>query len=68
MQKSTPRLILGFLVAVVGIYLGIKLGAYSEADDAPGGIVIAALIMFGSLALGLWIALRRPSNASISDR
>lgn len=60
MQKSPARLITAVAVAVTGIYFGIKLGVYAEADDAPGGVVIAAVLMLGSLALGLWIALREP--------
>ena len=39
-------------------YLAVRLGIYAEADDAPGGVVIAMVIALGSLALGAWIALR----------
>jgi membrane protein DedA with SNARE-associated domain len=64
MQTSTARLITGIVVAATGIYLGVKLAVYAEADDAPGGVVIAAVLMFGSLALGIWIARRRTRNPS----
>ena len=62
MYTSTARLITGIVVAATGIYLGIKLAVYAEADDAPGGVVIATILMFGSLALGIWIARRRARN------
>lgn len=60
MYQSVARLVAAILVAATGIYYGLKLGIYAEHDDAPGGVVIATAIMFGSLALGIWIALRRP--------
>jgi hypothetical protein len=58
MYRSAPRLIAAVLVAATGIYLGLRLAIYSEADDAPGGVVIGVLLMFGALSLGIWIALR----------
>ena len=60
MRPSPARLIAAIAVAAAGIYLGIRLGIYSEADDAPGGVVIAGLLILGSAALGMWIAMRRP--------
>lgn len=67
MRKSPLRIVVGTLVAAAGIYLGIRLGVYAEADDAPGGVVIAALLMLGSLAFGMWIALREPRQTSPHD-
>jgi hypothetical protein len=64
MPKSAARLIIATLVAATGIYLGIKLAVYSEKDDAPGGVMIGVLLMFGSLALGAWIALRQARKPS----
>jgi hypothetical protein len=56
------------LVAATGLYSGFTLAAYAEHDDAPGGVVLGTILMLGSLALGIWIALRRahkpPSNGS----
>ena len=62
MPTSAPRLIAAILIAATGIYLGVRLAIYAEADDAPGGVVIAMLLMLGSLALGLRIALRKASR------
>ena len=59
MNRSAGRLVTGILVAAGGVYSGIRLGVYAERDDAPGGVVIATILMFGALALGMWIALRR---------
>jgi hypothetical protein len=39
--------------AVVIIAGAIALGRYSEADDAPGGVVIAAVMIIGAGALGV---------------
>jgi hypothetical protein len=41
------------LAAVVIIVAGIALGRYAEADDAPGGVVIAALMILGAGVLGV---------------
>jgi hypothetical protein len=67
MLGSAARLIIAVVIATTGIYLGIRLAIYSEADDAPGGVVLAGLLMLGSLALGIWIALRRTGGRSQSD-
>jgi hypothetical protein len=58
MRVSAARLVTASLVAAGGIFAGALLGRYAEADDAPGGVVIAALLIIGSVALALWIALR----------
>lgn len=67
MPRSAARLITAIAVAATGIYLGVSLAVYAEADDAPGGVVLAGMLMFGSLALGIWIALRRPRKPSPND-
>jgi len=41
------------VAAVVIIGAGIALARYSEADDAPGGVVIAAVMILGAVALGV---------------
>ena len=41
------------LAAVVIIAAAIALGRYAEADDAPGGVVIAAVMIIGAVALGV---------------
>ena len=67
MHRSPARVITAIIVAATGIYLGVKLAAYAEADDAPGGVVIGVIIMLGSMALGTWIALRRTRTPSSND-
>ena len=64
MQRSAARLISAIVVAATGIYLGVSLAAYADADDAPGGVVLGMILMFGSLALGIWIAFRRARKPS----
>ncbi len=59
MLTSAARLVTAIVVAAVGIYAGALLAAYAEADDAPGGVVLGTILIFGSLALGIWIAFRR---------
>ena len=68
MPRSPLRLLAGLLVAATGIYLGVSLAVYAEADDAPGGVLLAMILMAGSLALGLWIALRRARKPAPHDR
>jgi membrane protein DedA with SNARE-associated domain len=53
------RLVTAVLVALTGIYFGLKLAVFAEKDDSPGGVMIGVAIMFGALSLGLWIALRQ---------
>jgi hypothetical protein len=64
MHRSAARLITGIVVAATGIYLGVSLAIYAEADDAPGGVLFGMILMFGSLALGIWIAFRRARKPS----
>ena len=59
MPKSVLRLVTAVLVAIAGIYFGLKLAVYADKDDLPGGMMIGVAIMFGALSLGLWIALRQ---------
>ena len=68
MVKSAARLVSATLIAATGIYFGLRLAVYAEADDAPGGVVMGVLLMFGSLALGVWIALRPPHTPPRSSR
>ena len=67
MHRSAARLIAAIVVAATGIYLGVSLAAYADADDAPGGILLGMILMFGSLALGIWILLRRARKPSPND-
>ena len=41
------------LAAVVIVYGAVLLGRYAEADDAPGGVVIAGVMVMGAVALGV---------------
>ena len=54
------KLALACVVILTGAAIGIPLARYAEADDAPGGVVIAALIMVGAAVLAVWIVNRRP--------
>lgn len=67
MHRSAARLITGIVVAATGIYAGVSLAAYADADDAPGGVLFGMILVLGSLALGVWIALRRAREPSPND-
>ena len=67
MPRSALRRLTGIVVAATGIYLGVSLAVYAEADDAPGGVLLGMILMGGSLALGIWIALRRARKPSSND-
>ena len=47
------------VAAVVIIAAAIALGRYSEADDAPGGVVIAAVMILGAGVLGVKAILQK---------
>ena len=53
MTAARIRSISTTVVAAVIIVLGIRLGQYAEADDAPGGVVIAAVMILGALLLAV---------------
>lgn len=67
MQTSPARLAIAAAVAATGVYAGVLLARYAEADDAPGGVVIAMILILGSLALGIRIGLRRARKPSPDD-
>ena len=64
MQTSPARLIAAIVVAAVGIYGGVRLARFSEADDAPGGVVISFALMLGAVGLAVWIAKPRQARPS----
>jgi membrane protein DedA with SNARE-associated domain len=66
MPRSAARLITAVVVAATGVCLGVSLAIYSEKDDAPGGVLIAMILMLGSVALGIWIARRGARTAAES--
>ena len=53
------------LAAVVLAISGVALARYAEADDAPGGVVVGWLLVFGGLAVGLKALL--PMNSTHRD-
>ena len=68
MHRSAARLVTAIVVAATGIYLGVSLAVYAEADDAPGGVLFGMILILNSLAIGIWIALRRARHPSPNDR
>ena len=55
MKSSVTSLVLALgLVA-----LGVALIRYSEADDAPGGVVLGMLLIGGAVVLGVRTAWRK---------
>jgi hypothetical protein len=59
MKSSVARLVLALALVAIGGALGVALIRYSEADDAPGGVVIGALLIVGAVALGVRMARTR---------
>jgi hypothetical protein len=66
MVPHTPvwKWVLGLVVMGIGAAIAIPLGRYAEADDAPGGVVIAFLIFAGAAALAIWIVNQRPRETN----
>jgi hypothetical protein len=64
MVPHTPvwRVVLGVIVMAIGGAIGIPLARYAERDDAPGGVVIATLLMVAAAALAIWIVNQRPES------
>ena len=57
MTSQTPlwKWVLGLVVVIASLAIAIPLGRYADADDAPGGVVIAFLIFVAGAALAMWI-------------
>lgn len=59
MKTPVGNLVLALCFVAIGVALGVALIRYSEADDAPGGVVIGMLLIAGAVALGVRTARRR---------
>ena len=59
MKPSVLTLVIALGIVAIGLYFGVSLIRYSEADDAPGGVVIGYLLILGALLLGGWTARRK---------
>lgn len=59
MKSSVLKLVIALGIVAIGVYFGVSLIRYSEADDAPGGVVLGYLLIGGALLLGVRIARRR---------
>ena len=66
MVPHTPvwKWVLGFIVLGIGTAIAIPLWRYADADDAPGGMVIAFLIFVGAAILAVWIVNQRPRETN----
>ena len=60
---SASKWLLGVLVLAAGAAIAIPLYRYADADDAPGGMVIAVLIFVAGAALASWIVSPRETKA-----
>jgi hypothetical protein len=67
MRNSVRNLVMALALVVMGVVAGVPLILYSEADDAPGGVLLGIVLMIGAGALGVKIA-RRPPTGSPSHR
>ena len=59
MNITAPRLVLALVILTVAVYSGVRLIQYSEADDAPGGVVIGFVMMLVALVVSVRIARAR---------
>ena len=70
MTPHTPvwKWILAVVVTMIGAAVAIPLYRYADADDAPGGMVIAFFIFIVGAVLAMWIVSpRRESSKPGSD-
>jgi len=54
-MKTVAKLIIALVMAASGV----ALARYSEADDAPGGVLIGGVLVIGAVALGVRAFQRR---------
>jgi hypothetical protein len=64
-EPHTPawKWVSALVVLVIGSAIAILLGRYAERDDAPGGVLIAFVILVGAAALAIWIVKQRPESS-----
>ena len=57
MTSHTPiwKWILALVVTALGAVIAVPLYRYANADDAPGGMVIAVFIFIVGAVLAMWI-------------
>jgi hypothetical protein len=57
MMPRTPawKWALGLVIMAIGAAVAVPLYRYADADDAPGGMVIAVLIFVAGAALASWM-------------
>jgi peptidoglycan/LPS O-acetylase OafA/YrhL len=56
-MPHTPvwKWVLSLVVVLLSLAIAIPLGRYADADDAPGGMVIAFLIFVAGAVVAMWI-------------
>jgi hypothetical protein len=66
MVTHTPawKWLSSLVVIAVGAAIAIPLYRYADADDAPGGMVIAMLIFVGAAVLAAWIVKERQAPSA----
>ena len=57
MMKNIATLMLALVIA----FGGVTLARYSEADDAPGGVLMGGVLVLSAVALGARAFMRRAS-------
>jgi uncharacterized membrane protein YeaQ/YmgE (transglycosylase-associated protein family) len=64
MGRQTPvwKWILALAVTAIGAAVAVPLYRYADADDAPGGMVIALLIFVIGAAVAMWIVSPREES------
>ncbi len=59
MNRSWLHMGIGGALVAATAFAGVLLMRYSEADDAPGGVVLGALIVLAGLVVGFRVMRRR---------
>lgn len=68
MRSTVGRVMTAMGLVVLGIVIAVPLILYSEADDAPGGVLMGILLMIGAAALGLKVVLGNPAGSPSHGR
>jgi hypothetical protein len=63
MRTTVTNVLMALGLVVLGVVTAVPLILYSEADDAPGGVVIGMLLIIGAAALGFKVLLRNPTGS-----
>lgn len=67
MTASPARIAAAVTTGLFGTAAGALLVAYSEADDAPGGVLIGLFVIIGAITVGIRMARGKSGREEVAE-